>query len=424
MEIWIIQAQENPAAPRNEHGRREWRANTLSEVLSDSGYQVTRWRSSFSHQAKKQLTNGSNRLAHDNYHHQFIQSPDYKRHIGLARILNHRALGRNFTKIAEKYDRFPSVIHTANVPIELCYAAVKFGYERNIPVVIDVRDLWPDIYLDVIPETLSFLRPLGQFFLDVTSQKLKYAFSKATAITALTQSYLDWGLEKANRSQYERDAIFPMCYPSVESKPAMDSVSKIRNQLGLSKNDILACYFGNIGYQSDFDGVVEAGRILKDSIPSLKFIIAGSGPREEEIRRMSIDLPNVIVPGWLQGGEVQMLMSISTFGLVIYNSVSNYLRNIPNKYSEYLAGGQVIACGLMGEMGTLTKKAQCGFVYEAGNPESLAKELSTLINQPDDLKAMSKAALNLHKRHFDGSKLYENFADYLTAIATKQKGKV
>lgn len=421
MDFWIIQAQENPAAPRDEPGRREWRSNTLAEVLSDRGHAVTRWRSSFSHQAKVQLTDGSQRLPHDTYHQHFIESPEYRRHIGLKRIRNHRALERNFARDAAGYAR-PNLIHVGNVPIELCYAAVRYGVQHKLPVVIDVRDLWPDIYLDVLPRPLKPLRPLGQGLLDLTSFNLKYAFRNATAITALTQSYLDWGLDKAGRAQHDRDAIFPMCYPGVEIAPSDAEVAAVRAKLDLAPDDVLACYFGNIGRQSDFDGIVATARLLQTRAPQLKFIIAGSGPREEEIRRAAADLPNVRVPGWVQGGEVQALMSVSTFGLVIYNPVPNYLRNLPNKYSEYLAGGQVIVCGLEGEMANATRDGNCGFVYPSGDAGALADRLVDLMGRPDDLAAMSAAARHLHKTRFDGSQLYDRFADYLTALADQGKG--
>lgn len=418
MNLWIVQAQENPAQERSIIGRRQWRSNSLCEVLSDQNHTVTRWRSSFSHQAKEQLVIGSQRIAHDNYHHQFIDSPDYQKHVGIARIRNHHTLGRNFYKLAMEYQEIPDLIHVGNVPIELCHAAVRYGKKKGIPVVVDVRDLWPDLYLDLLPKQFRFF---ASKVLNAVSFRLKYAFRDATAITALTQSYLEWGLEKAARKQHSKDAVFPMCYPAIDNTSKNTDVTKIRTKLGLKKEDILACYFGNIGYQSDFETIVSAARILQERQPAVKFIIAGSGPRMEEIQKLAKDLPNVIVSGWLQGDELQALFSISTFGLIIYNSVPNFLRNIPNKFSEYLAGGQVIICGLMGEMGNLVQKSKCGIVYTPQDSASLVNQIEHLSQDPKKLKAMSAAALKLHKDQFDGSQLYDNFATYLTALASEKR---
>ena len=59
MNIWVINAQEPPPLSKTIKGRRLWRSNYLCEILSKRGHNVLMWRSSFSHEGKKQLTNYS-----------------------------------------------------------------------------------------------------------------------------------------------------------------------------------------------------------------------------------------------------------------------------------------------------------------------------------------------------------------------------
>lgn len=417
--FWVIQAQENPAAPRTVATRREWRSNTLSEGLADRGHEVVRWRSSFSHQAKVFLADGSPRIPIDNYSHQFIDCPPYQRHIGVRRILNHRALGRNFTQVAQGYGTRPKVIHVGNVPIDLCHAAVHYGVASGVPVVIDVRDLWPDIYADLLP---AVLRPAAVRVLDLSARKLKWAFAHATAITGLTESYLNWGLEKAGRARRPQDAVFPMSYPCRDDTPSPEGLAALRERLGLSEGDVVASYLGNIGHQSDFDTVIAAARRVAPAHPQFKVVIAGSGPLEAPLRAAAQDLPNVIVPGWLEGPELSALMHLSQIGLIAYKPVPNFLRNIPNKFSEYLAGGLAVACGLEGEMGTLTRETGCGFVYLPGDAEGLATQFDQLLCDGARMQQMSRAARALHRDRFDGAQIYPAFATYLEEIAAQGGG--
>ncbi len=417
MNFWVIHAQENPAAPRAQQNRREWRSNTLCEHLADRGHDVVRWRSSFSHQAKRQLSNGSVKEPIDNYFHQFIESPDYRRHIGPARIRNHMKLGANFSKVAERATIKPDLIHVGNVPIALCYAAVRYAKARNIPVVVDVRDLWPDIYVDFLPAALGFMRGPVLRLLHLTSFRLNWAFRNATAISGLTKSYLDWGLERASRIQHQHDAVFPMSYPAKGTPPAQDNLAELRGKLGVGEDDILAVYVGNIGYQSDFDTLIEATEQIAKKHPQFKCVIAGSGPREAELKKIAAQSANVVFPGWLQGDEIHGLLAISTFGLVAYNPVPNYLRNIPNKFSEYLAGGLAIACGLQGEMGQLTTKTGSGFIYPPHDAGALAANICDLIEKPEALAKMKHAAVQLHKDRFDAAMIYPKMSDHLEALA-------
>lgn len=417
MEFWIVQAQENPPDPRREPVRREWRSNTLAEMLADRGQDVVRWRSSFSHQAKTQLVEGSARVATENYHHQYIDAPGYRRHVGLARVASHRALGRNFLSVAKSYTKPPDLIHVGNVPIDLCHAAVSYGREMGVPVIVDIRDLWPDIYADLLPGALSLLREPMRRWLSQRKGCLGAALTGATGITGLTQPYLDWGLAKAGRGQGPHDAVFAMAYPKPKAPPSDQAVADLRARLKIEPTDVLACYIGNIGYQSDFEGLIESAGYLADSNPNFKIVLAGSGPALEGLESLAGGKPNVILPGWLQAREVQALMHLSTFGLIVYKPVPNFLMNVPNKFAEYLAGGLVVSCSLEGEMGRLVRTNECGFVYEIGRPRALAERFAALLNDPALLYQKSTNAAALHHDMFDGATVHTKFADYLVEIA-------
>ena len=415
-EFWIVHAQENPADPVGTPGRREWRSNMLAESLAGRGHKALRWRSSFSHQAKRQLVEGSPRQCAGSYDHQFLYGPPYRRHVGLARVRHHRSLGRSFTQVSGDYGAKPDLIHVGNVPIELMYAAVRFGVTHAVPVVVDIRDLWPDAYLDLIPDWARAIKPVARAGLRLASSRLNYSLRHATAITALTRSYLDWGLRRAGRAERSDDRVFAMCYPCLED-PSATTVAELRAKLGVAEDAVLGAYVGNIGFQSDFDTLIEAAAMLASSHPQFRLILAGSGPEAERLQGSARELPNVIFPGWLTGGEVQALLHISTFGMIAYREVDNFLLNIPNKFPEYLAGGLAVACGLHGEMGQLVQETGCGFLYTQGNAASLAEQLARSMADEHMLGAMGDAATRLHRDRFDGAKVYPAFCDYLEKMA-------
>ena len=146
-----------------------------------------------------------------------------------------------------------------NVPIALAHGAVRYGRAVGCPVVVDIRDLWPDIYADLLPRSLGFLKGPALRALHGVAFRLKQTVREATAITALTQPYLDWALKLANRGQHGGDAVFAMCYPRRDQVPPQGDIDALRARLGVASGDQLAVYLGNIGGQSDFDTVVVAG---------------------------------------------------------------------------------------------------------------------------------------------------------------------
>lgn len=415
MNFWIIQSQENPAEPRSTKGRRLWRSNTLSEVLADRGHSVERWRSSFSHQSKTTLYNHNFYKPHDNYIQRYIYGRPYRRHIGIERYINHLQLASNFQIIARELPT-PSLIHVANAPIELMCSVVEFSCSRKCPVIIDVRDLWPDIYIDLIPKRFHCIKPLMTKVLPLFTKNLRSSFAKATGITTLTNSYMQWSLSMCARKKNAFDHVFPMCYPPLNSVSS-STKQEIMRILSLSSQHKIALYLGNIGYQSDFDTLFKAAHILAKSHPDFRIVIAGSGPLEPELSRLSQQHTNVILPGWLNGTQIQALLSIAKFGLISFKPIRNYTYNMPNKFSEYLAGGLAIACGLPGEISSLVTHSGCGFIYDSGDYAMLAKSIASLLDNPPLLDMMCKKSRELHSTSFNSEQVYAQFADFLETTA-------
>ena len=400
MKIWIVNAQENPPEPRSKIGRRQWRSNSLSEELADRGHIVIRWRSSFSHQKKQQLVDKSVLVSLDNYQQQFVYSPSYLYHVGWKRHVNHTRLASEFFRLAELTE-IPDVINVCNVPLELCYACIVYGDKHNVPVIIDVRDLWPDSYINFIPQWLFPIKKLALWFLNKLFRKVTHSYTKATALTAITGAILDWGLQKIPREKGLLDAVFPMAYPSLPKDVNNGDFAMIREKFGAPKGSLIACYCGNIGYQTDFDTFFFAAEALAAASVPIHFVIAGSGPREVELQAKALGISNVAVPGWLSGSELAELFQVSSFGLIGLFNITDYMISLPNKFSEYLAAGLALVCGTKGEMEKWITKHECGIIYESMNVESLVNGLEGLTKVTSNIEQMKVNARSLHKNHFD-----------------------
>lgn len=417
MRFWIIQAQENPPQLRASLNRRLWRSNTLSEELADRGHTVIRWRSTFSHQQKKQLRTESSTECLENYHHQYIKANSYRSHVGLSRIISHRALAVNFKRIATSYKHSPDLIHVANAPLELCTSAVSFATSRDIPVIIDIRDLWPDSYLDLLPNIIKKSPLIYDLLLYCLRSSSYRTFQQASGITALTSSYLNWGLNLASRKSTTYDAVFPMSYPTPQQLP-VHTLDLFRSKYSLTRDHIVGCYVGNLGSQSDFETLVKAAELLHHRSSRYRLIIAGSGPRATSLHDRVLHLPNVCFAGWLEGDELNSLLQISSIGHIAYNPSQNFLLNVPNKFPEYLSHRLAIACGIDGEMGSLVTKHSCGFVYNHRDHGALASSIEHLISHPEMLQAFSSNSKRLHANLFSASAIFPRFADHLEYIAS------
>lgn len=416
MRFWIIHAQEHLAQPRSVPDRRVWRSNALAEMLADRGHAVVRWRSSYSHHEKRYLAKGSPRVAFENFHYQYLDGPPYRRSIGLSRIQHHKTLGRNFEKVARTATETPDLIHVGNVPLELSLAAVRFGRKHRVPVVVDIRDLWPDLFLDLIPTRLKLLRPLGALFLHPFYRQARETMRGAKAVSGITTPFVEWGLRLAGREGGPFDRAFHMSYPEQEGEAGSEAQARVAELLGPRDNRLLFVYLGNIGYQSDFDTLIAAARRMQGRVAG-KFVICGDGPKLEAVRRQSAGLENVAVPGWLNAEEVKDLLNRATVGLLPYHPMPNFMLNMPNKFAEYLAGGLILACGLEGEMARMIRQHNCGFVYPARDATALADQLTLFTGGGTDLAALRLNAKKLYEAEFNCREVHARLCDYLELLA-------
>lgn len=420
MNVWLVTIGE-PVPVQGGPRDRLHRAGYLANFLVDHGHNVTWWTSTFDHFHKRHLFKHDTKiLLNGRFCIKLLHGSGYKRNVSLARILDHKQIAFKFARSALNGSP-PDIILCSLPTLELSVAAVHYGKINSVPVVIDIRDLWPDVFLDVCPKPFQ---PLAQLILYPMRRNARKACAGATAITGPTKAYVNWGLMQGQREHSPNDISFSFGYPRM-----IASERNIRKGLaywklkGLSTNgsDTIICFFGTIGRQFDLDTVINAAKLLLNDMISIRLVLCGAGDKLEYYKNISKNMSNILFPGWVGPSEIQALMEISSIGLAPYRETKNFLFNIPNKVAEYLSGGLPIALSLdKGVLSDLIYEKNCGFSY-AGNHIELTKLLKDLIVCPERMKTLSNNAKRVFEDMFDADKVYGEMMNYLQELAIKYK---
>ena len=207
MRVWLVTTGE--PLPTDSSEGRLLRTAILAEQMASNGTDVVFWSSTYDHMRKRQRANRNRTLeVQPNYQLRLLFAPGYRANISLRRHWHHRAVARQFRKEASRAER-PDIILCSLPTLELCHEAVELGCRFNIPVVLDVRDLWPDLLLDLIPRPA---RVGGRIAFHPMFQSVRHSCKHATAITGATPAYVNWGLAYAGREATPLDRNFPMGY--------------------------------------------------------------------------------------------------------------------------------------------------------------------------------------------------------------------
>jgi glycosyltransferase involved in cell wall biosynthesis len=411
MNIWILAVGE--PLPIENSEERLLRAGILSKMLVTRGHQVTWWTSTFLHMKKQHVfeTDHTVEIA-PGLRMRLLHGLSYDRNVSIRRLADHWIVGRKFAKLATSEPR-PDLILCSFPTIELSLEAVKYGTRNNVPVVLDIRDLWPDIFPNLAPKSMQGFVRAGLYpYFSMTRRALR----GASAIVAINEGFVDWGVERAGRPRTPRDRAFDMGYPDTRpSDEAAQTSREFWRHQGLGAENIFkAIFVGNIGRQFEFEPIVEVARRMRDK--PVQFVICGTGDSAEALGRMTKGLPNVLLPGWVGSAEIWTLMRMSQVGLAPYHAEESFTHSLPNKSLEYLSAGLPIVSSLPGALQRLLDANECGLTYANGNSDALKSHLQFLVSNPESLKRMGTNALALFTSQFSAERVYSGMIDYLQGV--------
>lgn len=422
MRIWLVTIGE-PLPLKGGDADRLHRTGLFAKLLARTGHKVVWWTSTFDH-FRKYHHSDQDTIAEveANLSIHLLHGCGYQNNLSIRRIRDHRQISLKFAQMARRAEHKPDIILAAFPTVELSREAVKYGESEGIPVVLDMRDMWPDIFVSVVP---GLLRPIARIALLSMFKRAQEACSQATAITGITEEFVSWGVKRAGRLRTDLDRAFPMGY--AESPPAAEQMrvaEKYWDGLGIRIENAAhtLCFVGSLGRQLDIETVISVAKsCLRLNLP-WRFVLCGRGDRLETFKRLARGQSNVIFPGWIDRAQIHVLMRRSAAGLDPMPDRFDFLASINNKAIEYLSAGlPVISCPKRGVLAELLAVNRCGQSYDHGSVNGLLNLLCGIT--PATLQEMSVNSVKLFQEKFLAEKVYSGMSQYLEEVALGYKSR-
>ncbi|HPC33790.1 MAG TPA: glycosyltransferase family 4 protein [Syntrophales bacterium] len=411
MKIWLTQIGEILPLQAN---IRMMRVGYLAERLNLRGHDVVWWASAFDHMQKKMLFPEDREIeTRPGLKIRALTSRGYKKNISLSRCLDHLLLAEKMAK-SFRCSAPPDIIVASMPDHWTAYQAVKYAKRMNIPVLVDVRDEWPDVFLNLVS---PMFRPFMRHILIAEYQKVSYLLRNATGILSMMQYMMQWALDKAGRMETWKDRVFYLGSRYANKSPNAPVPEKFMKVAHRLNGQCVVTFIGTMGSYYNPRILVKVAKMMGDK-DKVFFIIAGNGLHFDELHKYSRDCDNVFMPGWLSEPEIQYLLSISHIGVI---PCTESIQTFPNKAYTYLSAGLPILSSVEGELGKLIAEKQCGFTYPVGDQESLAVLIDKLVMDADLRMAMAQRAAKVFKDHYDADIIYNEFAEHVENIAREQQ---
>lgn len=138
-------------------------------------------------------------------------------------------------------------------------------------------------------------------------------------------------------------------------------------------------YFGRLAEEKGLDRFLEACRLL----PEIPFVVAGSGPMEEELRRNAPG--NVQFVGFKTGMPLRQLIAEARFS--VYLPI--WYENCPLSVLESQALGTPVLANRIGGIPELIDDGQSGVLMDEFTPENYARQMKALYADQQRLDRMA-----------------------------------
>ena len=353
--VWLVNEGEN--LPGDDNNPRLQRMGLLAFELEKLGTKVIWWQSTFNHYQKKfRYHEDKDIKLTDNLEMKLIHSCGYKKNVCIRRMIHEWKTAKGFYLKAKK-EELPDIIVSAMPTIAQAHFSVKFGREHNIPVIVDLRDLNPDVFVSPFH---GLMRKAVSAGIIPLKKMLGNALKNATALVGTTEPYLNWGLSYAKRSRKKNDRVFFVSYP--DNGVAAELSENSRWEKYKDYPGIICCFFGQFGQLVDFDTLIEAAALCQERAAEVLFLLCGKGELLEHYQQVVKDkgLTNVVLPGWVNQTDIADIGYLSDIGLMAYKKNENFDMQMPNKFSESLSLGLAVMLQPTGVMLDVITKNECG----------------------------------------------------------------
>ncbi|MGA7237279.1 MAG: glycosyltransferase [Bryobacteraceae bacterium] len=424
MNIWLATIGE-PVPLEAGCADRLHRTGYFARFLANRGHRTTWWTSAFDHFRKRHLTVRDETVDLDgNLRIRMLRGRGYRRNISLARLRDHAEIAEKFAREAEQAVRRgsrPDLIVAALPSIDLASACAEFGARHAVPVVLDMRDMWPDIFVDTAPVAI---RPLARALLHPMFRQARRACSQAAAISGITDAFVDWGVQRGCRRRTPLDRAFPLAYSAEEpTAEAIHAANRTWDRLGVYESGpFTVCYFGGLSRQLDLMHAIDAARLLETRGALVRLVLCGDGERLDEYRRAAAGFANVILPGWADRAAIYTLMRRSHAGLDPLPGRYDFLSSINNKAIEYMSAGlPVVSSPRRGVLSDLLEQRRCGLSYDESDARGLADLLYSLSHDRASVAAMGRSSAALFREQFMADTVCASMESHFERIVSERQ---
>ena len=308
------------------------------------------------------------------------------------------------------------LVFATSTPLTVAVPGVLAAKLRRAPFVFEVRDLWPEV-----PIEMGLLRnPVAR---RLAGALASFAYRNAEEVIALSP-----GMAAGVKAR--RPATPTTVIPNAADLDlfAVDdaAVQRFRQEHRWLGDRPLIVYTGALGMVNGVEYLVRAARRMRELDPDIQVLIVGHGKEWTQTERLAAEygLLDTTVRMWpkVPKSELPVILGAATCSSSFVRPIKALWENSANKFFDALAAGRPIAINHGGWQADLLTETGAGLALDPYDADAAGDVLAHHLRDDVWLKQAREAAHRLAVEQFSRDLLFDKFAAVLDRAAAGRRG--
>lgn len=292
-------------------------------------------------------------------------------------------------------------------------AAAATGRQRRKPFIMEVRDLWPAVMVELGVLSNSYLRRA----LEHLEMSL---YRNAARVVTLTESFrhdlIRRGVPAAKVVTIPNGADVEFWQPAA-------SPPELRQRLGL-EGRFVVLYIGAHGISHALGRVIESAQHLR-AHTDINFLFVGDGAEKAQIVRSAREagLKSVRFHDSVDKAAVKEIYALADVCLVPLRDIHLFGGFIPSKMFEMMAMAKPIVGSVRGEAADILRRSGGALVVEPEDSRAIAQAILRLYHNQGEARAMGKLGRDFVVENYSRRSLAANYLGVIEEAIQQYPGR-
>ena len=310
------------------------------------------------------------------------------------------------------------IILATSTPLTICIPGIIASKFWGVPMVFEVRDLWPEIQFEI--GALKY-----RFLIILIKNLERLAYKNSAAIIALSPK-MKSGITTTGYPK-RRVVVIPNFSDINKLEEVVPSFRSLNLDDDFDSSPTLL-YSGTLGKVNGVGYLVDVASELIKLKSNVKIIIVGSGAEEDQIKsvahRIGVLNKNLFVCAPVTKIESFALLKKSTIASNLVIDIPALAGNSANKFFDTLAAKKPIFLNHSGWLEDIVISKRCGISASGLQAKQVALLLTEKLNDPDWLSEASLNASDVAKKYYNIDDLTQDVISVISDVLDGRNDQV